>query len=153
MLNRIVVFMVCAGVVLAGCSDIEVPPAEMVDTPSESAPAVPEPEPESAEPELTEPELTEPGALPLAEALESVCPNAGNPKQPYPNALSAGDDLHKLTLDGADAVCNDGTPAVLFVRGALTAAAANRWVFYMGADPLERHRTSKTSAAYMTIRC
>jgi len=25
--------------------------------------------------------------------------------------------------------------------------------FETGADPLERHRTSKTSAAYMTIRC
>lgn len=40
-------------------------------------------------------------------------------------------DLHKVTLDFPDAVCNDGTPAVMFVRAASSDATANRWIVHL----------------------
>jgi hypothetical protein len=46
------------------------------------------------------------------------------------SGVGAGDDLHKVTLTNPDAVCNDGTRAVLYVRASTGGANANRWVFY-----------------------
>jgi len=49
-----------------------------------------------------------------------------------PAATPAAGKLHRVTLDDPLAVCNDGTPAVLFVRKADAAAAnAHDWVIWL----------------------
>lgn len=64
------------------------------------------------------------GAVDLVgDALASRCPDAAPPNAP------AGDDLHRVTLDGA--VCNDGTPAVAYVRAATAAEHARDWVVHL----------------------
>lgn len=59
--------------------------------------------------------------------------------------VDAGTDLMKVTLGAPDAICNDGSPAVMYVRAAATAEAANDWVFHLqgggtcvGADCADR---------------
>ncbi len=49
----------------------------------------------------------------------------------YPNQLARGDDLHRLELTDPGAVCNDGTPAVLYVRGASDPTHAGDWVLHL----------------------
>lgn len=80
----------------------------------------------------------------------------GVPVTEYPNSLQPGQDLHRVTLDTPDAVCNDGSPGVFFVRPAPPdSPAANRWVLYLQggggcgtfADCLERW-CGRQSAAY-----
>ena len=70
-------------------------------------------------------------AVPMIDgALEGNCPG-GNPPG---TGVSPGNDLHKTTLSGyANALCNDGTPGIMFVRASSTAAAAGRWVIHMQA--------------------
>ncbi len=61
--------------------------------------------------------------LPLVdEALAERCPD------PTPAPERAGDDLHRVTLTGSAAVCNDGTPPVLYVAAAADPASADDWV-------------------------
>ena len=80
----------------------------------------------------------------------------GVPVTEYPNSLQPGDDLHRVTLDGPLAVCNDGSPGVFFVRPApADSPAVDRWVIYLQggggcsgfADCLERW-CGRQSAAY-----
>lgn len=47
------------------------------------------------------------------------------------SGVGAGNDLHKVTLDDPEAVCNDGTPAVMYVRPSSGGANADSWVFYL----------------------
>lgn len=61
----------------------------------------------------------------LAEALADRCPDP-TPPPPYP----AGDALHRATVLGSDASCNDGTPPVLYVRAATDPAHAADWVLH-----------------------
>lgn len=48
----------------------------------------------------------------------------------YPNELDKGTDLQRLELSAADALCNDGTHAQLYVRPA-TAGNEKKWVLYL----------------------
>lgn len=64
------------------------------------------------------------------------CPNSPDGKQPYRvNQLTSG-NMTKVVIDSPGAVCNDGTPAVMFVRAARAGAtepdgpSANRWVIH-----------------------
>jgi len=54
-------------------------------------------------------------------------------EEPTPNlAVSPGTDLLKVTLDDPDAVCNDGSPAVIYIRPAPAGSAdADRWVAWL----------------------
>src|SRR5688500_9145568 len=45
--------------------------------------------------------------------------------------VEQGEDLWRVTLDDPAAVCNDGTPAVMYVRPASSPEFANDWVFYL----------------------
>lgn len=64
--------------------------------------------------------------------LRAVLGNCGGiPATLPPNSLVAGNDLHRVTLDAAGAVCNDGSPAVFYVRAATPGAPDDRWVFYL----------------------
>ena len=45
------------------------------------------------------------------------------------STVSTSSDFHRVTLDAPDAVCNDGTPAVIFIRSAAT--NSDRWVFHL----------------------
>lgn len=47
------------------------------------------------------------------------------------SGVGAGNDLHKVTLDDPAAICNDGTPAVMYIRPSTGGANASRWVFYL----------------------
>lgn len=47
------------------------------------------------------------------------------------SGVTPGADLVKLTLDAPGAVCNDGSPAVMYVRRAATSAGSGRWVFHL----------------------
>ncbi len=66
--------------------------------------------------------------------------------EPNPgNGVAPGDDLLKVTLDAPDAICNDGSPAVIFVRRAANEENQNNWVFHLqggggcgGADCAQR---------------
>jgi hypothetical protein len=65
-------------------------------------------------------------AVPLVSEIE--CEGGQNPPG---TGVAAGDDLHKVTLDAyPEAVCNDGSPAILYVRAAGDVANAGRWVFH-----------------------
>lgn len=45
-------------------------------------------------------------------------------------------DLHKVTIDEPDAVCNDGTPGVMWIRPASDPAHADDWVIFLAAGGL-----------------
>lgn len=49
----------------------------------------------------------------------------------YPNQLSAGEELQRYTLDDPEAVCNDGSRAVMYVRGATEEALADVWSIHL----------------------
>jgi hypothetical protein len=49
----------------------------------------------------------------------------------YPNQLAQGDELQRYTLRDAQAVCNDGTRAVLYVRAASDPELANVWELHL----------------------
>ncbi len=64
------------------------------------------------------------------------CPNTpdGRPRLPLPTKTSG--DLQKIVLNAPGAVCNDGTPAIMYVRPARVSAtepdgpSANRWLIH-----------------------
>jgi hypothetical protein len=47
------------------------------------------------------------------------------------SGVGAGNDLHRVTLTDPAAVCNDGTPAVMYIRPSIGGAQVNQWVFYL----------------------
>src|SRR3954471_4212683 len=65
------------------------------------------------------------------------CPNypSGRPPLTAPNVTSG--ELRKIVINSPGAVCNDGTPAVMYVRAAAPGASepdgssANRWVIHL----------------------
>lgn len=65
------------------------------------------------------------GPANIATVLDSVCGAPGTPSVP------PGTQLQKLTLTASDALCNDGTSAVAYVRRALSPAAEGRWVIVL----------------------
>jgi hypothetical protein len=66
----------------------------------------------------------------LAEAAGD-CLGRQRAPEDYPNQLTAGDELQRFTLDHPQAVCNDGTPAVLYVRPATDPALAKVWSIHV----------------------
>ena len=47
------------------------------------------------------------------------------------SGVASGSDLMKVTLNSENALCNDGSPAVMFVRRAATVADEQNWVFHL----------------------
>ncbi len=77
----------------------------------------------------------------------AYCPNYPSGKPPLtPPATTAG-ELRKVVLNAPGAVCNDGSPAIMYVRAARAGAteldgpSANRWVIHFeggsGCDTFE----------------
>jgi hypothetical protein len=93
---------------LLGCADLVPPPgrARRVDEPTEETGALP-------------------AAAPIEEALSDRCPDPA-PKVTAPT----GGDLHRATLLDPSAVCNDGTPAVLWMRRGAPEHARD-WVVHL----------------------
>ena len=64
------------------------------------------------------------------------CPQTPDGRQPYAVKNLTTGDLRKITINSPNAVCNDGTPAVIFVRPARPGAtepdgpSANRWLIH-----------------------
>ena len=71
-----------------------------------------------------------PTAPNIATFLEVECPVRPNSLRP---STPSGTALVKLTLDDPRALCNDGSPAVAYVRAATDGARAKRWVFHLQA--------------------
>lgn len=78
--------------------------------------------------ETTDPAET--GAENVATALGD-CDGAFRDPGPYPNQLVAGTELERVTLDAPGAVCDDGTPAVMYVRPATEDALADSWSIHV----------------------
>lgn len=68
-------------------------------------------------------------ARPIAIALGLPCPNGSAPDP----SQSPGLDMHKVTVRAADAICNDGSPAVFYIRRAESLAQLDSWVLYIEA--------------------
>lgn len=85
------------------------------------------PTPPTSTPDPTTP--TTPAPPDLVTALGDC---GGTQRDPgdYPNQLKPGDDFHRLLLDDPAAVCNDGTPAPVYLRAATDPAHANDWAFH-----------------------
>ena len=69
------------------------------------------------------PDAAAPMAPLLDEALDCT-PRPGT-------GVAPGEDLLKVTLGDAEAICNDGSPAVMYVRPAADEANQNNWVFHL----------------------
>jgi len=114
--------------VLAACSEKE--PETPADPPDTESPADPPSPSDTAPPVPTVP--PEPN---IAVALGDCAGNQTIPPE-YPNQMQPGDDLRRVVLTEPAAVCNDGTPAVMYVRDATDPAHADDWVFHLqgGSD-------------------
>ncbi|MBA2322400.1 MAG: hypothetical protein H0V89_14745 [Deltaproteobacteria bacterium] len=101
-------------------------PAE--DAPADTAPPSDTDVPVPPDP----PDAAAPG---IAEALGD-CGGLQEDPGPYPNQMQPGEDLGRVLLTDPDAVCNDGTPAALYVRAATDPRHENDWVFHLqgGSD-------------------
>jgi len=66
----------------------------------------------------------------------AVCPNSVDGKQPYKVGQLQNGNLRKIVINAPNAVCNDGTPAAMYVRAAKPGAtepdgsSANRWIIH-----------------------
>lgn len=108
---RIVLLSVCLLSTGAGCGDD--PKGSEADTIGDVSDA------SSSDSEDT----SIPSALFIREAFDCT-PRPGT-------GVDVGTDLKKVTLTAPEAICNDGSPAVMYVRAAATPAAANDWVFHL----------------------
>jgi len=65
------------------------------------------------------------------------CPQTPSGAQPYTRANPSSGDLRKITIDAPNAVCNDGSSPLIYVRPAREGAtepdgpSANRWVIHL----------------------
>lgn len=92
-----------------------------------SAPGGSGPDPDtSADTDTAADTDTDPDAPMIGDALADLC-GAYTPG----SAEVAGDALWKVTLDDPDALCNDGTPAVMYVRPSTGGVHTNRWLIYL----------------------
>lgn len=74
---------------------------------------------------------------PVRNVSEAIsCPNTPDGSQPYRVSTRTTGNLQRVVLNAPNAVCNDGTPAMMFVRPAKAGAVepdgpvANRWVIH-----------------------
>ncbi len=63
---------------------------------------------------------------PISIALDGACAGGSLPDP----SQAPGPDLHKVTINAADAICNDGSPGIFYIRRAVDAEHLNRWVFH-----------------------
>ena len=67
--------------------------------------------------------------VPLINSLTPPCD--GSTKGPSPG-VTPGEDLHRVVLDNhPNAVCNDGSPAVMYIRAAASDDASGEWLFHL----------------------
>lgn len=84
---------------------------------------------------LQEPEDS--GTTPLEVPEDNISNAAGDcmgyyqAPDTYPNQLAQGDELQRYTLRDPQAVCNDGTPGVLYVRAATNPELADVWQLHV----------------------
>lgn len=81
------------------------------------------------------------GVIAYGQAIPNIretnyCPNYPSGRPPLTAPANATGELRKIVINAPGAVCNDGTPAVMYVRAARPGAvepdgpAANRWVIH-----------------------
>ena len=67
------------------------------------------------------------GIANLGDTGQALCKSWDAPKAP----VAPGKDLRKLTLNAPNAICNDGSPAVIYIRPAADPAKNNEWIFHL----------------------
>jgi len=99
--------------------------------------------------------LERPEVLVMVEASQRFDQQAGLLECPDPNKTCAdGTKCNKHGLPDHIKACKATYRKTKLVEKYMQHVMKDWWgEIDLGADPLERHRTSKTSAAYMTIRC
>lgn len=87
--------------------------------------------------------------IPLVNEL--ACPNTPDGRQPYRVNTQTSGDLRRVVLSGTTAICNDGSPAEMYVRAARAGAtepdgpAANRWVIhFLGGSKCQSYEECAT---------
>ncbi len=110
-------------------------PKDTATAPDVDAPPTTEVPETDLPPDETDPPDTTPPVDPIATVLGD-CGGEFQVPPEFPNQLADGDALHEVVLTDADAVCNDGTPAVLYVRAATDPEHAADWVLHLqgGSD-------------------
>ena len=64
------------------------------------------------------------------------CPNTPDGRQPYKVNTQTSGDLRAIVINAPNAICNDGTPPIMFVRAARAGAvepdgpSTNRWIIH-----------------------
>jgi hypothetical protein len=98
-------------------------------------PVAVDPAPTSSETAAVDPTTLPPAPAPIDIPGVSValgdCGGGFVTPGPYPNQLQQGDDLHRIVLQDPAALCNDGTPGVVYVRAATEPAHASDWVLHL----------------------
>ncbi len=94
------------------------PPVPTTETGSEDS----DPPTDSGVPKVDAPNIA---------AVLGDCAGAQVVPSPYPNQLQQGVDLHRVALQDPLAVCNDGSPAPIYVRAATNPLHANDWVMHL----------------------
>lgn len=91
-----------------------------------------------------------PSSVPLIDTVD-----CGAKTKPPGTGVAPGGDLKKVTLTGANALCNDGSPGVLYIRAASSPTSAGQWVFHfqgggecVGSDPACIERWCGRQASY-----
>lgn len=59
------------------------------------------------------------------------CAGAFHQPDDFPNQLVEGNELHRYMIQDPAALCNDGTPAVMYVRPATSETLANVWQIHL----------------------
>ena len=82
------------------------------------------------------------GGMSFAQTVPNIrdtqyCPNTPDGRPRIAPGKSAPGDMRKIVINAPGAVCNDGTPAVMYVRAARSGAtepdgpSANRWAIHL----------------------
>jgi Pectinacetylesterase len=64
-------------------------------------------------------------------AVLGDCDGTLREPDPYPNQMVEGDELERVLLDAPGAVCNDGSPGVIYVRAASDPALETAWSLHV----------------------
>jgi|GEM_PF-1400033 hypothetical protein len=136
-MHRVVPFLVAIGVscALAGCSDSGGPSVTADAGPAvdggKSADGILPDDGSSVDGEApSEAPMIDEAYVITEDAFETSCPEGSPPT----GGVGGGTDMYKVSVDitsHPDAVCNDGTPPVMFIRASTGGTETNKWLFHI----------------------
>lgn len=81
--------------------------------------------------ETAVPPVTVDSSLPMPVSLDLALCEGLTDTRPGVSGVRPGNDLQRVTLQAENATCNDGTPAVMYVRPASNPDQQDKWVFHL----------------------